>query len=364
MTAREAAEAIAAGVRDTVPAATLLLHPVCDGGEGLIDIVTPVLHGVQIETEVTGPLAGQRLNARWGYCPETGTAIIEMAQAAGLFLVPERLRDPKTTTTFGVGELIRAALDKGAQSFLIGIGGSATNDGGAGMAEALGVRFLDASGAPLGRGGAALQSLATIDVSGLDPRLRGKTFTVACDVHNPLVGPTGASAIYGPQKGATMSDVELLDAALGRYRDILKHQLRIDVQSIPGSGAAGGLGAGLAAFCGAFLKRGTDVVLDATGFEERLRLSDLVITGEGKLDAQLRFGKALAGVLQRAGTAGKPVAAVVGMLEGEKTEYLGEGGFLDLISLVDVSTSPEEAMKDARKLLQIRAAQLIARIVR
>ncbi len=251
-----------------------------------------------------------------------------------------------------------------AQSFVMGIGGSATNDGGVGMAEALGARFLDAAGAPLGRGGAALKSLAAVDISGLDQRLKGKPFTVACDVHNPLTGPDGASLIYGPQKGASTSDVELLDDALGRYRSVLTQQLGVDVQSIPGSGAAGGLGAGLVAFCGARLKRGIDVVLDATGFEERLRQADLVITGEGKLDAQLRFGKALAGVLGRARIAGKPVAAVVGMLEGEKAEYMREGAFLDLISLVDASTPPERAMMDARGLVQTRATQLMARLLR
>jgi glycerate kinase len=363
LTAREAAGAIAAGVRDVVPAATFLLHPVSDGGEGLVDILTPALHGEERVAEVTGPLAGQRVKARWGYCPDSGTAIIEMAQAAGLWLVPESLRDPKATTTFGVGELIRTALDAGAQSFVIGIGGSATNDGGAGMAQALGARFLDAAGASLGPGGAALQSLAVVDVSGLDRRLRGTRFTVACDVHNPLTGPAGASQIYGPQKGASASEVELLDDALQRYRNILLQQLGVDVQSIPGSGAAGGLGAGLSIFCGARLERGIDVVLDATGFEESLRRSDLVITGEGRLDAQLRFGKALAGVLDRARVAGKPVVAVVGMIEGERAEYLGEGAFVDLISLVDVSTTPERAILEARELVQMRSAQLMTRLL-
>lgn len=364
LTAREVAEAMAAGLREVLPAATLLLHPISDGGEGLVDILTPALSGEERVTEVAGPLAGQRVEARWGYCPDTGTAIIEMAQAAGLWLVPESLRDPKTATTYGVGELIKAALDAGARSFVMGIGGSATNDGGAGMAEALGARFLDAAGAPLGRGGAALQSVAVVDVSGLDQRLKGTRFIAACDVHNALTGPEGASVIYGPQKGASPSDVELLNDALEQYRKILVRQLGVDVQSIPGSGAAGGLGAGLSVFCGARLERGIDVVLDATGFEERLHRTDLVFTGEGKLDAQLRFGKALSGVLDRARIAGKPVAAVVGIIEGERAEYLREGGFLDLVSLVDVATPFERAMTDASKLVQIRTAQLMTRLLR
>jgi glycerate kinase len=285
--------------------------------------------------------------------------VIEMAAAAGLALVPPGERNPGVTTTFGVGELIRRALDLGVDSILIGIGGSATNDGGAGMASALGVKFLDLSGAPLGEGGLSLAALAHIDATGLDGRLGRTAVTVACDVTNVLTGPHGASRIFGPQKGADPASVEMLDRALVRYAEVLRDDLGVDVANAPGSGAAGGLGAGLIAFCGASLVSGIDVVLDATGFDSALASSDLVLTGEGRIDSQTRSGKALAGVLRRANAAHVPVAAVAGSVEGSAAEYVGEKGFVALATLTDGVADPARAMSDAAGFLEEKTRSLL-----
>jgi glycerate kinase len=337
-------------------------HPVSDGGEGLVDVLAGAMGGAIVATEVVGPLPGQRVTAQWGISPDGSTAIIEMAQAAGLLLVSPGRRDPRIATTYGVGELIRAALDRGVRSLIIGIGGSATNDGGAGMAEALGARFFDSAGAPLERGGAHLKRLAAIDLQNLDPRLASVTVDVACDVRNPLLGEAGASAVYGPQKGASPEDVLRLDEALAAYRDVIRETLGIDVQVIPGSGAAGGLGAGLAAFCHARLRRGIDIVLDATGFDERLRAADLVITGEGTIDAQTWAGKAISGILERAHRVSRPVVAVVGIMAGRPDDFLGEGGLLAITQLVNASTPQENAMHNAPGLLQIRTRELLSHL--
>jgi glycerate kinase len=271
LTAHEAASAMEEGVRQLLPDACVIKHPVSDGGEGLVSVVTPALGGCIVTTNVSGPLPGQRVDARWGLSSDGSTAIIEMAEAAGLTLVPADRRDPKITTTYGVGELIRAALDAGVSSILIGIGGSATNDGGAGMAEALGIKCVDASGRTLGRGGAALLDIASIDLHGRDVRLDNVEVLVACDVQNTLCGIQGASAVYGPQKGARLSDVSLLDKALLRFGTTVQSALAINVLDLPGGGAAGGLGAGLVAFCGASLKKGIDLVLQVTGFDDHLQ---------------------------------------------------------------------------------------------
>jgi glycerate kinase len=308
---------------------------------------------------VSGPLPGQLVEAHWGYAPATRTAVIEMAEASGLLLVPSGRRDPKLTTTRGVGELIRKALEEGARTIIVGIGGSATTDGGAGMAEALGVRFLDAAGAPLPQGGAALGRLRAIDRTEAHPGLREARVIVACDVRNPLTGPEGAAAVFGPQKGATPEDVALLDGALENYRRVVLEATGIDVQTVPGSGAAGGLGAGLLAFCGAELQSGIDVVLDATHFDDSLRLADLVLTGEGRIDAQSGSGKAVSGILKRAQAAGKPVLAIVGSVAGRPEEFTGPGGFQGIITLVNAETTPEEALARAAPLLRLRTRELI-----
>ena len=361
LSARDAADAMEHGVKNILPDSVVIKHPLSDGGEGLVDILAPALNGTFVTTEVSGPFPGQRAKARWGLSGDQSTGIIEMAEAAGLTLAPPGKRDPKIATTYGVGELIRAALDAGVTSLIIGIGGSATNDGGAGMAEALGVRFMNESGQPLGRGGAALAALDRIDVSDKDPRIDQIEVIVASDVQNTLCGELGASAVYGPQKGASPRDVKVLDAALFRYAEVLQSALGIDVLSIPGGGAAGGLGAGLVAFCGAQLRRGIDVVFHVTNFDDHLLSTDLVITGEGKIDEQVRFGKALAGVIERAQRAGVPVAAVVGSVDGKRGSFVNRQFLADLESLVDANATTEQAMRNASALISQKTELLLQR---
>jgi len=358
----ECARAMAAGVQDVAPEIRCILRPLSDGGDGLVEVLADALGAELVRTEVSGPLPHQRVEATWAIRRAGGTAIIEMASAAGLMLVPEGQRDPRVTTTYGVGELIHEALTQGASSIIIGIGGSATNDGGAGMAEALGVRFLDMNGQELPRGGIYLRNLARVDLSALDRRLAQTEITVACDVQNPLAGEQGASRVFAQQKGASPGDVRLLDEALLHYGRLIGEACGMDVLDVPGAGAAGGLGAGLLAFCHAEMKRGIDIVLDVTGFDEDLARADLVITGEGKIDAQTRLGKAPAGVLRRARRVGKPVAALAGIIEGERSDFLGPDGFVDMIALVDAQTTRDEAMHAAEALVRKRTGELIRRI--
>jgi glycerate kinase len=347
-----------------MPDVQVILHPVSDGGEGLVDVLVSALGGRFMLAVVHGPLPGGIVHARWGVSSDGSMAVMEMAQAAGLGLVPEDRRDPKVTTTYGVGELIRAALDCGARSLLLGIGGSATNDGGAGMVQALGVRFLDCAGNELAPGGAALEDLDAIDLSGLDSRLHSANITVACDVRNPLTGPTGASAVYGPQKGATPADVMLLDRALVHYRDKILAACGVDVQAIPGSGAAGGLGAALVAFCGAHLRSGIDVVLETTGFDRLLGGVDLVITGEGRMDEQTLYGKALAGVLRHAAEHRIPVAAIVGSLGSPREMLIGPKAFCAIETLVSDTVAPAEAIRNAPDHLRRATSSLVRHLAR
>jgi glycerate 2-kinase len=349
------------GVQEALPGARVVKIPISDGGEGLVSVVTPAVGGCIVTTNVSGPLPHQRVDARWGLSSNGKLAILEMAEAAGLTLVPAGRRNPKITTTYGVGELIRTALDAGVTSIVVGIGGSATNDGGAGMAEALGARFLDATGNILPRGGAALSGIAAIDDSGKDPRLSKVDILVACDVQNTLCGVHGASAVYGPQKGANLADVSLLDKSLLRFGTAIRAHLGIDILDLPGGGAAGGLGAGLVAFCGATLRSGIDLVLQVTGFDDHLQGADLVITGEGKIDGQVFFGKALSGVIGQARRRKVEVVAVVGAVDGSRETFLKDGYLDDLESLVGGETSREEAMRNAQFLVAERTKVLIQR---
>ncbi len=358
LSAAQAAAAMEGGVRSALPDATTLLRPVSDGGEGMVEVVGGLLDAEMRRMEVCGPLPGQRVEASWAYCKDRRLAVMEMAEAAGLGLVPAGLRDPKRTTTYGVGQMIREALDCGAAEILIGIGGSATNDGGAGMALALGARFLDAENAPIPEGGAGLCLLEKIDLADFDRRIGGTKIVVACDVTNPLTGPEGAAAVYAPQKGASAEDVKVLEKGLERLAGVLEGLLGIDIRQRPGSGAAGGLGGGLIGFCGAILKPGIEIVLDLTGFDESVRGADLVLTGEGKLDSQLKYGKALAGVLRRAKSAGVPVAGVAGIIEGRE-DFLKQGEFVGLASLVGTGISTEEAMSNAGALVRQRTGELL-----
>ncbi len=300
------AQAMARGILRVFPEAEVRQIPIADGGEGTVDALVAATGGAIRNAEVTGPL-GEKITAHWGILGDGRTAVIEMAAASGLPLVPPAQRDPRITTSFGTGELIRAALDAGLRSIIIGIGGSATNDGGVGMAQALGARFFDAEGHPLPPGGAALARLQTIDLSGIDARLGEAQITVACDVDNPLCGARGASAVFGPQKGATPETVAELDAALAHFADCARQATGRDVALLPGAGAAGGLGAGLMYFTAAKLRPGVEIVLEAVGFADLVEDAAFVVTGEGRTDFQTAFGKAPVGVAKLAKRFGIPV---------------------------------------------------------
>ena len=311
LTALQVADAIEAGMREVWPDATYVKLPVADGGEGTVQAMIDATGGRRVDVRVTGPL-GQAVDAFYGEAG--GVAVIEMAAASGLEGVPPDLRDPRTATSRGTGELIRAALDAGARRIVLGVGGSATNDGGAGMLQALGVRLLDADGKDIGPGGAELARLDRIDASGLDPRVRETEFRIACDVDNPLTGPRGASAVFGPQKGATPAMVAQLDAALAHYADVIRRDLGQDIAQSPGAGAGGGIAAAMVVFLEGRLKPGIEIVLDAVGLDAAVRDADLVVTGEGRIDGQTVHGKTPMGVANVARRHGKPVVAIGGSL--------------------------------------------------
>lgn len=358
LTAAEAAAAIALGVRRAAPDAEVVVTPVADGGEGTVDAA--VAAGFRrVVVTVSGP-AGDAVAAAMAV--RGGTAVIEMAEASGLRALSGGRPDAataRTATTFGTGQLIAAALDAGATRVVLGIGGSATTDGGAGMATALGARLADGQGRPVGPGGAGLTALATIDVTGFDPRVSGADVTVASDVDNPLVGPHGAAAIYGPQKGAGPAEVAELDAALRRYADVVGAQLGVDPRQAPGAGAAGGLGYGAMVFLGARLEPGIDHLLGLVGFAEALAGADLVFTGEGSLDRQTLHGKAPVGVARAAATAGVPTIALAGQLQVPAPE-LRDAGFVAAYALTDLEPDLERAKVGAADLLASLATQATA----
>lgn len=313
LTALEVARAIEAGFREVFPAAEYLLLPVADGGEGTVAAMVAATGGTTVAVDVTGPL-GDPVTAGYGLAGDGRTAVIEMAAASGLALVPPAMRNPLLTTSRGTGELIRTALDAGSSHLIIGIGGSATNDGGAGMLQALGARLLDRDGREIGPGGGGLAQLELIDASGLDKRLRTCRIETACDVTNPLTGPAGASAVFGPQKGATPEMVRQLDDNLARFGELIRRDLGVAVGAAPGAGAAGGMGAALLAFCGAELRPGIDIVMEAVGLDAAVRDADLVITGEGRIDSQTVQGKTPMGVARIAKRYGRPVIGIAGSL--------------------------------------------------
>jgi glycerate kinase len=348
------AEAMERGIHAVFPEAEVLKVPIADGGEGTVEALVAATGGHLLHTEVRGPL-GVPVQAHWGISGDGTTAFLEMASASGLPLVPKDQRDPRSTSTFGTGELMKAALDAGLRKLVIGIGGSATNDGGTGMARALGVRFLDAGGRDLPEGGAALTRLAHIDLSGLDPRLQEASLLVACDVDNPLCGPRGASAVYGPQKGATPDMVAELDAALGVFAAIAATATGRDVALLPGAGAAGGLGSGLLFFTPASLRPGVAIVLETTGFEALVQNADLVITGEGRTDFQTAMGKAPVGVAAVAKRHGVPVLCLSGGL-GDGAEEVLAHGIDALASTVPQPMTLEACMAEGAVLVEAAAA--------
>ena len=358
LSAREAAEAIAVGLRRALPDVEFDLLPLADGGPGTVEALVEASGGRFHEVSVHDPL-GRPVRARWGALGaprehSTPTAVIEMAAASGLALLRPQERDPRRASTFGTGELLRAALDAGQRRIIVGVGGSATNEGGAGLAQALGVRLLDAEGSDLPPGGAPLARLARIGAAGLDPRLGQAEVIVAADVTNPLCGPQGASLVYGPQKGASEEVARELDAALARYAEIVRRDLGVDVADVPGAGAAGGLAAGLIAFCGAQVRPGFEVVAEAVGLADRLARADVVATGEGRLDRQTAFGKTTAGVARAAREAGKPVVVLVGSVE-EGYEEEAAGLFDAVFALTDGGLSLDDAIARAAGLLSAAA---------
>lgn len=356
----EAADSIEKGIYRALPDAVTEKVPIGDGGEGTVDALVTANEGDYVKLTAVGPL-GNPEEVVYGIIDEN-TAVLEMAAASGLGLVPEEHRDIGRASTYGTGEMILHALDQGVREILIGIGGSATNDGGTGMAAALGYRFLDKNGEELPPGGGGLEKLAEVDVKDVDPRLRETDIRVACDVDNPLFGERGASRVYGPQKGAAPEDVELLDRGLSRLSEVVARDLGIEGADIPGAGAAGGLGYGLSVFCGASLESGIDIVLDAVDFDTRLEGIDLVITGEGKIDGQTAYGKVPIGVARRAKMQGVPVLVMAGDI-GEGIDNVYTAGIDAVMSTVNRAMSLEEAMGKSKELL-VDASERAVRMVR
>jgi glycerate 2-kinase len=363
MTAAEVCTAVEAGFRKVFGDIEYVHVPVGDGGEGTVRSVVDATDGRIVEVQATGPL-GKKVDAFYGITGDGKTAVIEMAAASGLHLVPRESRNPLLTTTWGTGELILDALDKKVERIVLGLGGSATNDGGAGMATALGVKFLDVNGEELRPGGEALSELLTIDVSEMDPRLKSVKVDVASDVTNPLTGPLGASAVFGPQKGATPEMVGILDESLKRYAEVVDRVLGIQVDELPGAGAAGGLGAGVVAFLDGKLQSGIDLVLDVIGFEEAVRDAALVITGEGRIDSQTVHGKAPVGVAKRAKAVKSdvPVIAIAGSI-GPDYEAVFEHGIDAVFSVVNGVVTLEEALANGAVNVE-KTAENMARLLK
>lgn len=357
LSAERVCTAIAQGLRRVWPDAEIDILPMADGGEGTVDALVAATSGDYRTVTVTGPL-GEPVEATFGLLGDGRTAVIEMAAASGLPLVPSQQRNPLRTTTYGTGQLIVAALDAGVARLIVGIGGSATTDGGVGCAQALGIRFFDEQGSPHSDGlaGGDLTSIARIDTSSVHPRLADVEILVACDVNNPLCGANGAAAIYGPQKGATPKMVEQLDQGLAHLAARIERDLGRSVGNLPGAGAAGGLGAGLVAFCGATLQPGVEIVMNQLRLAQRIAGCDLVITGEGQLDAQSVMGKTISGVGRLAHEANVPVVALVGSVgDGADAALAVVDAYL---SILDRPMTLDQAMADTGRLLTAAAANV------
>jgi glycerate kinase len=362
LSATQAAKAIARGVLDVFPDAEVVEIPVADGGEGTVEALVSAHGGTYEWVNVEGPL-GDPVLASYGLIDGGKRAVVELASASGYVLVSPAMRDPRKTSTYGFGQLLEAARKSGARSVIAGIGSSATNDGGVGMAQALGYRFLDAAGVELPRGGAALLRLERIDDSRLNPGWRSVEVLVACDVTNPLTGPEGASAVYGPQKGADAATVRVLDRALGRLAAVIERQYGKRIADIPGAGAAGGTGAGLMAFLNAKLVSGAALVVEASGFDRALPGAQLVITGEGRADGQTAYGKAPGEVARRAEMAGVPTVLLAGT-KGAGWETLLTKGFISVATLGQEGDNLRDLMHDARPALTRAAALAVRELLR
>ena len=360
LTARRAIELLEQEARKCFSGCETVALPMADGGEGTMEILVDVKHGRYVEQTVKGPLF-EDMCSRYAIL-EGNVALIEMAAASGLPLVPAHLRNPENTSTFGTGQLIRAALDAGCRSFVIGVGGSATNDGGIGAMAALGVRFLDDQGRELTPTGGNLGNIAVIDTSGMHPAVAESDFTVMCDIDNPLLGSHGATYVFGPQKGATPEQLVSLEAGMANYASILKDMYGVDLAVEPGTGAAGGLSAALKVFLGARLQSGIQTVLELSGFEEKLRGVDLVVTGEGRVDGQSVRGKVLWGVGTASARQGVPAAAIVGGM-GPGAEGIYECGIDTILPTINGAMTLDEAMERAEELFA-GAAQRLFRAVK
>ena len=361
ISALNAAEAISIGVKNIYPSAEVLLCPVADGGDGTLETLVEVSNGNIVECVVEGP-TGTPVEAQWGAMGDEQTAVIEMARTSGLALLDLNERDPLNASTYGLGEAILSALDQNYRKFIIGIGGSATNDGGAGMAQAVGISLKDEFGKEIPRGGAALSKLHSIDTVGIDPRIKQSEFMVACDVNNPLTGPEGASAVYGPQKGATPEMITQLDEALKNFAETILRDLGEEVEHISGAGAAGGLGAGMMAFMGGTLKPGVDIVLDTVGLADKLKGPDIVITGEGGIDFQTVYDKAPIGVAKLAKTLGIPTIALAGLV-GKDFQVVHREGIESVFSIVNGPMTLENASSNAHRLI-VESTEQVMRLLR
>lgn len=359
LTAIEVSDAIEQGIREIFPEAEIIKIPMADGGEGTVQCLINAAGGEILREKVTDPLGGEVL-AHYGILGDKKTAVIEMAEASGLTLVPENKRNPLITTTYGTGQLIKAALNQGCRKMIIGIGGSATNDGGAGMVQALDVRLLDKQDKEIGFGGAELMNIHHIDISQMDQRISKLEILVASDVKNPLCGHSGATRIYGPQKGATEEMMVILEQALARFAHIINKALHKDVKDIPGAGAAGGLGAGLMAFLGAKLKPGIEIIIEAVKLEEAMKDADLVITGEGKIDSQTIYGKVPVGVAKIAKKYHVPVMAI-GAIIDQDAEIVHKYGIDFLVKVSDPPMSLTEHKSKKVWLIKKSVVQFLER---
>ena len=351
MTAEQACAAMQRGIVKALPDAQFIYVPMADGGEGTVDALVAARNGRKVELDVSGPFIQQKVQSYFGLIENDQTAVIEMALANGIHLIESSQRNPLLTSTLGTGEIIKAALELSVSKIIIGLGGSVTNDAGAGMAQALGAKFLDENGQAVQVGGGQLAQIQSIDLSQLDPRLKSTEIVIASDVNNPLCGENGASHVFAPQKGATSEMVEVLDQNLSHFANLVKQQLNLDIAHVQGTGAAGGLGFGLMAFAGATIRSGVEIVIEETGLSEKIAQADYVFTGEGGIDFQTKFGKTPFGVAQVAKRFNKPVIAFAGYV-GKGIEELYDEGFTAIFGIVDGACDLQTALKNGEKNLE------------
>ncbi|MDR6629416.1 glycerate kinase [Acinetobacter lwoffii] len=362
MSAAQASQAMQRGIQNVIPDAHTIHVPMADGGEGTVDALISSLKGQSIACDVTGPLSEQRIQTYWGMVDAGQTAVVEMAKANGIHLLAAEKRNPMLTTTYGTGEMIKRALDLGVKKIIMGSGGSITNDGGAGMAQALGVQFLNHAGELIQVCGGNLDQVKSMDLSGLDPRLVDTEIIIASDVNNPLCGPNGASIIFGPQKGATPEMSKQLDQNLGHFADVVAGQIGCDYRHVAGAGAAGGLGFGLMAFTAASIRSGVELMIEQVQLSEKIAQADYVLTGEGKIDSQTSLGKTPFGVAQLARKFNKPVIAFAGLV-GEGIEDLFESGFSQIVGINPPDCPLEEALKNAEMNLEKAVAEIVKNLL-